>query len=193
MMGSGGYFSNAGVFLIDVVFGLYIFAVLLRFLFQLVRADFYNPLCQAIVTVTNPPLRQLRRYIPSLGGLDTASIVLLVVLQMLNTLLVALVLGLEPGVAGLLVVALAELLGKTLWTFVGAIIVQVVLSWVAPGTYNPLTSVVHSLTEPLLGPARRAIPPLGPLDLSPLVVLIGLQLAQILLVAPLRDAGAALL
>ncbi len=193
MMGSGGYFSNAGVFLIDVVFGLYIFAVLLRFLFQLVRADFYNPLCQAIVTVTNPPLRQLRRYIPSLGGLDTASIVLLVVLQMLNTFLVALVLGLEPGVAGLLVIAIAELLGKTLWTFVGAIIVQVVLSWVAPGTYNPLTSVVHSLTEPLLGPARRAIPPLGPLDLSPLVVLVGLQLAQILLVAPLRDAGAALL
>ncbi|MEQ8231247.1 MAG: YggT family protein [Gammaproteobacteria bacterium] len=192
-MGSGGYFSNAGVFLVDVVFGLYIFAVLLRFLFQLVRADFYNPLCQAIVTVTNPPLRPLRRYIPSLGGLDTASIVLLVALQMLNTFLVTLVLGLDAAAGGLLVVAIAELLGKTLWTFIGAIIIQVVLSWVAPGTYNPLTSVIHALTEPLLGPARRAIPPLGPLDLSPLVVLVGLQLAQILVVAPLRDAGVALL
>ncbi|MEQ8661705.1 MAG: YggT family protein, partial [Gammaproteobacteria bacterium] len=160
---------------------------------QLVRADFYNPLCQAIVTVTNPPLRPLRRYIPSVGGLDTASIVLLLALQMLNTFLVTLVLGLDAAPGGLLVVALAELLGKTLWTFIGAIIIQVVLSWVAPGTYNPLTSIIQALAEPLLGPARRAIPPLGPLDLSPLIVIVGLQLAQILLVAPLRDAGIALL
>ncbi|MGE0485110.1 MAG: YggT family protein [Gammaproteobacteria bacterium] len=188
----GGYFSNAGVFLIDAVFGLYIFAVLLRFLFQLVRADFYNPLCQAIVTVTNPPLRPLRRYVPSMAGLDTASILLLLVLQMANTLLVALVLGLGPNPVGLLVVAIAELLGKVAWTFIGAIIIQVVLSWVSPGAYNPVSSVVHSLTEPLLAPARRVLPPLGAIDLSPLVVILGLQLAQILVVAPLRDLGATL-
>lgn len=163
----GGYFSNAGVFLIDAVFGLYIFAVLLRFLFQLVRADFYNPLCQAIVTVTNPPLRPLRRYVPSLAGLDTASILLLLVLQTANTLLVALVLGLSPNPIGLLVVAVAELLGKVVWTFIGAIIIQVILSWVSPGAYNPVAAVVYSLTEPLLaGPSRapaarrhRPLPP----------------------------------
>lgn len=163
----GGYFSNAGVFLIDAVFGLYIFAVLLRFLFQLVRADFYNPLCQAIVTVTNPPLRPLRRYVPSLAGLDTASILLLLVLQTANTLLVALVLGLSPNPIGLLVVAVAELLGKVVWTFIGAIIIQVILSWVSPGAYNPVAAVVYSLTEPLLAPARRVLPPLGAIDLSP--------------------------
>jgi YggT family protein len=189
----GGYFSNAGVFLIDAIFGLYIFAVLLRFLFQLVRADFYNPLCQAIVTVTNPPLRPLRRYVPSLAGLDTASILLLLVLQMANTLLVALVLGLSPNPVGLIVVAVAELLGKVVWTFIGAIIIQVILSWVSPGAYNPVSSVVHALTEPLLAPARRVLPPLGAIDLSPLVVILGLQLSQILVVAPLRDLGATLL
>lgn len=188
-----GYFSNAGVFLINAVFGLYIFVVLLRFLFQLVRADFYNPLCQAIVSVTNPPLRPLRRVIPPLGGLDSASIVLLVILQMVNTLLVALVLGFSPGPIGLLVVAIAELLAKTLWTFIGAIIIQVILSWVSPGAYNPITGVIDALTAPLLRPARRALPPLGALDLSPLVVLLALQLAQILLVAPLRDLGYTLL
>jgi len=189
----GSYFSNAGVFLINAIFGLYIFAVLLRFLFQLVRTDFYNPLCQAIVTVTNPPLRPMRRYIPAIGGLDTSSIVLLLILQAVNTLLVALVLGMSPGASGVFVVAIAELLGKTLWIFIGAIFIEVVMSWVAPRAYNPLTTLIHSLTSPLLLPARRVIPPLGSLDLSPLVALLVLQLAQILLVAPLRDLGFALL
>ena len=81
----GGYVTNAGVFLIDVLFGLYIFAVLLRFVLQIVRADFYNPLCQAIVTVTNPLLRPLRRYVPSVSNLDTASILLMLALQLLSS------------------------------------------------------------------------------------------------------------
>ena len=92
----GGYVSNAGVFLVDFIFGLYIFFVLLRLLLQLVRADFYNPLCQTIVTVTNPPLRPMRRYIPSLGGVDTSCIVLLLVLQATNTALIALIVGASP-------------------------------------------------------------------------------------------------
>ena len=84
----GGYVSNAGVYLVNFVFGLYILAVLLRFLLQLVRADFYNPICQAIVSVTNPPIRPMRRYIPAFGGIDTSSLLLLVLLQLLNTWLV---------------------------------------------------------------------------------------------------------
>lgn len=189
----GGYFSNAGVFLINALFGLYIFAVLLRFLLQLVRADFYNPLCQAIVTVTNPPLRPMRRYIPALRGLDTASIILLMALQMINTWLVAVILGASPAVSGLLVVALAELLSKTVWTFIGAIIIQVILSWVAQGVYNPVISVIYSLTDPLLGPMRNAIPPLGGLDFSPLIAIILLNLVLMIGVAPVRDFGYGLL
>ena len=189
----GSYFSNAGVFLIDVIFGLYIFAVLLRFLLQLVRADFYNPLCQALVTVTNPPLRPMRRVIPAVAGIDSASVVLLLGLQMVNTGLVALMVGADPAIVGLVVVAAAELLGKVIWTFIGAIIIQVILSWVAQGNYNPITSVIYALTDPVLGPARRLIPPLGGLDLSPMVVIIGLQLALMLAVQPLRDLGFSLL
>ena len=188
-----GYFSNAGVFLINVVFGLYLFAVLLRFLFQLVRADFYNPLCQAIVTVTNPVLRPLRRYIPSLRGIDTASVVLLITLQLLNTLLVALVVGVAPHLFGLVVVAVAELASKAVWIFMGAIMIQIVLSWVSPGGYNPVIGVIDALSGPLLLPARRLLPPIGGLDFSPMLVLIGLNLMLMLAVAPLRDFGYSLL
>ncbi len=187
-MGSG-YFSNAGVFLIDSVFGLYICAVLLRLLFQIVRADFYNPLCQAIVTVTNPVLRPLRRYIPALFTLDTSSVLLILALQLLNTYLVALLVGITPKLLGLLVVAIAEVANKTVWIFLGAVVVQIVLSWVAPGGYNPVIGVINALSEPLLRPARRLLPPLGGLDFSPMVVVIGLNLLLMLAVAPLRDVG----
>lgn len=191
-MGSG-YFSNAGVFLIDALFGLYVSAVLLRLLFQIVRADFYNPLCQAIVTVTNPVLRPLRRYIPALFSIDTSSVLLILALQLLNTYLVALMVGITPKLGGLLVVTIAEVANKTVWIFMGAVIVQIVLSWVAPGGYNPVIGVIKALSEPLLRPARRLLPPLGGLDFSAMVVVIGLNLLLMLAVAPLRDIGYSLL
>lgn len=191
-MGSG-YFSNAGVFLIDALFGLYVSAVLLRLLFQIVRADFYNPLCQAIVTVTNPVLRPLRRYIPALLSVDTSSVLLILALQLLNTYLVTLMVGITPKLGGLLVVAIAEVANKTVWILMAAVIVQIVLSWVAPGGYNPVIGVIKALSEPLLRPARRLLPPLGGLDFSAMVVVIGLNLLLMLAVAPLRDIGYSLL
>lgn len=191
-MGSG-YFSNAGVFLIDALFGLYICAVLLRLMFQVVRADFYNPLCQAIVTVTNPVLRPLRRYIPALLTIDTASVLLILALQLINTYLVTLVMGVSPNLGGLLVVAVAEIANKTVWILMAAVIAQIVLSWVSPGGYNPVIGVIQALSEPLLRPARGLLPPLGGLDFSAMVVVIGLNLILMLAVAPLRDAGYSLL
>ncbi len=188
----GGYFVNAGVFLVETLFGLYIFAVMLRFILQVVRADFYNPLSQAIVTVTNPALRPLRRYIPAYRNLDTASIVLMVGLQLICTTLVALLVGIGLSPPGLLVMAVAGLLEKSVYLFIFAVIVRIVLSWVAPGTYNPVIGMIDSITDPLLRPARRILPPFGgALDLSPMLVIIGLYLALMLVVAPLRDLGRA--
>jgi YggT family protein len=117
----------------------------------------------------------------------------MLVLQMLNTWLLAALAGAGVAPPGLLVVAVAELLSKTVWTFTGAIFIQVVASWVAPGTYNPVMSLIDTLTEPVMRPARRIVPPLGGLDLSPMVALVALQLVLMLLVAPLRDIGYALL
>ncbi|MDP6183628.1 MAG: YggT family protein [Gammaproteobacteria bacterium] len=192
-MSGGGYFSNAGIFLIEVVFGLYIFAVMLRFFLQIVRADFYNPLCQAIVTVTNPPLRPLRRYIPAVRGIDTASVLLLLVLQLISSLLVIVLIGYSAGFLGLLVTAFAELIGKALKLFTFAVFIQIVLSWVAPGTYNPVVGIIDSITSPLLRPARRLLPPFGGIDFSPMLVIIALTLGLMLVVAPLRDFGRALM
>ncbi|MGH8594229.1 MAG: YggT family protein [Gammaproteobacteria bacterium] len=188
----GDYFGNAGTFLISTVFGLYILLVLLRFLFQLVRADFYNPISQAVVKLTNPALRPLRRVIKGVAGIDVASVVLLLVLKVAELSLVAALQGIGMGFIGLFVLALAALLQMTLHIFLFAVLIQVILSWVAPHAYNPVSSLLLSLTEPLLRPARRLIPAIGGLDFSPIVVLVVLQLSSMLIIAPLRDLGATL-
>ncbi len=188
----GNYIGDAGVFLVDTVIGLYILLVLLRFLFQWVRADFYNPISQFVVTATNPPLLFLRRLIPGLWGLDLASVVLLLALSMLKVFLIAWMIGSTPKIVGVLVFALGELLQLTVYVFMVAIIIRVVLSWIGPRSYHPAVGLLHSITEPVMGPARRLIPPIGGLDLSPILVFLALGLALRLVVQPILDMGQAL-
>ena len=183
------YFAASSVFLIQTLFGLYILVVMLRLILQWARADFYNPVSQFIVKITNPPLKPLRRIIPGWGGIDLASVLLLIALQMLELFLVNLAVGRGVGVSGLIVQSIAELLGLLINVFIGAILIQVILSWVAPGSYNPIIGLVHRIAEPLLAPARRILPPMSGIDFSPLVVLIVLQLLKILLVAPIANFG----
>lgn len=187
----GGYFANAGIFLTETLFGLYIIAVLLRFLFQVFRADFYNPVSQFIVKVTNPPLKPLRRIIPGIRGIDFSAIVLIFALKIVEILLVGLMKGVFVAPLGLLLLTLTSLVSLVINVFTFAIIVQVVISWVSPGLHNPITSLLHSITEPLLAPARRLIKPIHGFDLSPLLVLIALQLMQLLVVLPLTDLSRA--
>lgn len=189
----GNYLGNAGVFLIQTLFGLYITAFMLRFLFQWLRADFYNPFSQFLVKVTNPLLVPARKVIPGLFGLDFAALVVIVALQFLELFLVANLFGQGYPLLSLLVLAVAEILKLIIYIFIFAIIIQAVMSWINPGSYNPISSLLHSLTEPLLRPARRLIPPMGGLDLSPLLVLVLLQLAIMLLVHPLADLASRLL
>ncbi|MGE3772060.1 MAG: YggT family protein [Gammaproteobacteria bacterium] len=190
---NAGYVSNAGTFLLDVIFGLFIGAVMLRLFLQWTRADFYNPLSQAIVKLTNPVLRPLRRFIPAFGRIDTASVVLILALQMLAVWLKLAMVGASAGAGAIVVFALAEIASKAIYIFMFAIFVQVIASWVAPGSYNPALSLIDSITHPLLKPLRAVVPPLGGLDLTPMLALIGLQLAQMLVVAPLRDLAMSLL
>lgn len=183
-MGSN-YVTNPLEFLVNVAFGLYILVVMLRFLLQWVRADFYNPISQFLVKATNPPLLPLRRIIPGVAGIDMASVVLMLALQMLNLFLVALLRDAAIGLLGLLVLSVAELLALLINVFLFSILIVVILSWVNPGAYNPATSLLVSLTEPLMRPARRMIPPISGIDLSPLVVLVVLQILKMLLIPPL--------
>ncbi len=193
--------SQALVFLIDMLLGLYILAVLLRFLFQVVRADFYNSFSQALVTITNPTLTPLRRMIPGLYGIDVAAIVLLLILQCLKNFIIWLIQGVQPKVMGLVevmglvVVSAADLLQLTLWVFIIAIFIRVILSWVSPyaARQHPAVGLLNNLTDPLMRPARQMIPPMGGIDLSPIVVFILLYLTIILLVKPLLAFGYGLL
>ena len=173
--------------MIDTVFSLYILAVLLRFLLQWVRADFYNPISQALVAITNPPLKVLRRIIPGLWGIDFASLLLLVALSVLW------IGGVTLKFSGVLLFAVGELLQLMVYVFMVTIFVRIILSWVNPGAYNPAVSLLISLTEPIMAPARRLLPPIGGLDLSPMLVFLFLGLTLRLVVQPVLDYGRLLL
>lgn len=188
----GNYVGNAGEFLVDTLVGLYILAVMLRFLLQWVRADFYNPISQGLVTITNPPLKILRGLIPGLWGIDLASIALMLVLAIAKVYVIFMMHGAMPQLPGALIFAVGELLQLAVYVFIFAIFIRVILSWVSPGGYNPAVSLLISLTEPLMAPARRLLPAMGGLDLSPIFVLLFLELTRRLLVQPLLDYGRAL-
>ena len=183
-MGSN-YLSNPAEFLIDTLFGLYILTVMLRFLLAWVHADFYNPISQFLVKVTSPLLLPLRRIFPSFGKIDTSSIVLMFALQILSLTLILLLRGSPLNPATLLIWSFAELLSLLLNIFLFSIFVQVIISWVNPGSHNPITSLLYSITEPIMAPCRKLIPPVSGMDLSPLVALIGIQVAKMLLLPPL--------
>lgn len=186
---SGGYLSEAGIFLVRTIFDLYIMVVALRFLLQILRADFYNPISQFIVTLTNPPLRYLRRWIPGYAGVDWACLILLFGVQILELALISLIGGVAPSLPGLLVLSLASLIRLCIYILMFAIIIQVIISWVAPGAYNPLTTLLYRLTDFILRPARRLLPPVSGVDFSPWLVLVALQLGIILIVKPLLRLG----
>jgi YggT family protein len=182
----GGFFTNPLIFLVQVLFGAYILVVMLRFLLQLLRADFYNPLSQFIVRVTSPVLHPIRRVIPGVGGIDFASVLLMWVLKSIELILILLILGIQKNLLLTLLWALPELLNLLLNVFLVAIFIQVILSWVNPGAYNPASALLYTLTEPILRPARRIIPPISGLDLSPWVVIVVLILLKMLVVGFLQ-------
>lgn len=189
-MSGGNYLINAAVYLINILFSLYILAVLLRFLLQTIRADFYNPICQFLVTVTNPALKPLRKWIPGYLGVDWPSILLIILLQLLEICLIALLVsGQIPVIISLPVIIASKLLKLLIYTYIVIIIIYAVISWIQPGTYTPFTVLLYQLCEPLVRPIRHHIPAAGGIDWSLFLVLILLNLALILLVAPLQDLG----
>ncbi|RDH82064.1 MAG: YggT family protein [endosymbiont of Escarpia spicata] len=185
-MMDGNYLANPAIFLIQTLFGLYILAVMLRLILQLVKADFYNPVSQFLVRATNPPLKLLRRFIPGFGGIDISSIVLVWALKAAELGLVILLSGASVNALGPFLWAIPELVELLINIFLFAILIQVILSWINPGAYNPASALLHSLTDPVMRPARRILPPISGLDLSPMLVMIGLVLLKMLLLPPLR-------
>lgn len=173
--------THAGLFLIQTLFNLYLTVLLVRMLLQAVRADYFNPISQAIVKLTNPLLTPLRSVIPNRGRMDWGALLVLLVLQAIKLMLMLAIVGQAFSPLPLLIQTVVESIRLVFNTLFYAIIIRAVLSFVDPYGQNPLARVLTQITEPLLGPARQVIPPIGGLDLSPLVVLIGMQLLMILL------------
>jgi YggT family protein len=184
------YFTDPLVLIIEALSSLYILAVLMRFLLQWCGADFYNPISQFLVRATQPPLRLMRRYIPPVGKIDTSSLILMLSLQMLANFLIGLLQGATLGVGALTVIAIMELVNLLFNVFIFSIIARALLSWLNPGRFDAASSILYSLTEPLLNIFRRIIPDLGGIDLSPLAALLFLQVARMIILPPLSQLAA---
>lgn len=178
---SGNYLSEPMAFLISTLIGIYILLLMLRLLLQWARADFYNPLSQALVKVTNPVLMPLRRVIPAVGPIDTASVVAMLGLQFFSLWLVAAMQGLNWGFSPLLVVSAWELINLMLNVFLICIIIRVIVSWVSPGTYHPALMLIDQLTDKLIAPLQRFAVMGGGIDFSPMIVMLGIFFLKMLL------------
>jgi YggT family protein len=166
--------ASALVFIVNALSSLYLLVLLLRFWLPWLRADFRNPLAQGILKLTSPLIVPLRRLVPSVGRLDTATVLVAFVVQYLALLLILLILGATASYSTIAVSALVKLILLSVNLFMFAILVRIVLSWVAPGQYNPAIAIITTLTEPILAPVRRVIPAMGGFDISPIFVIIGL-------------------
>lgn len=182
------YFQNAANFLVQAIIGFAIYVVLLRFWMQWVRADFRNQLGQFIIVLTNPVVIPLRKILPSIKTIDTATIVLTLGIAFIKVFtFFALTNHSTPPPVWYLLMSLGVFVKYSIYLFLASIIIQAIASWVNPNSYHPILSVARSISEPILAPARRFIPPLGGLDLSPIAVLLFLQFSLRLIVLPLTQ------
>jgi len=173
--------TGAIIYLISTIIDLYVAAILLRLLLQWVRADFYNPLSQFLIKATNPVVIPARRIVPSIGKLDTASVVVMLLLELAQLVIINLISQADYGFQFLLVFAIKKLLVTLLMTYFVLIIARVVVSWIANQSRHPLIPLIYQLTEPVLRPINKLVPPIGGIDLSPLFALIALRFLLLLL------------
>ena len=173
--------SGALIYLVSTLTDLYVTAILLRLLLQWVRADFYNPLSQFLIKITNPVLVPARRLIPSIGKLDTASVVVMLLLELLQLVVIGLLNQTDFGFQFLLIFAVRKLLVALLLTYFVLIIARVIISWIANQSRHPLIPLIYQLTEPVLKPINKLLPTMGGVDLSPLLALIALRALLLLL------------
>ncbi len=181
------YFNNAGLYLINTLFSLYIGAVVLRFLFQLFDVDYHNPITQFLVKITSPVLKPLRILLPTTGNIDLASLLLALILTLAKFFLRLNLAGQSANITGLIILSAADVLSVILTILFWTLLIRVLLSWINADPYQPVIKALYQFTEPLMAPARRIIPPIGGLDLSPIAIFILIQLTFMLIHKPLVD------
>ena len=180
--------TTAIVFIVNAVTSLYLLVLLLRFWMPLLGADFRNPLAQGILRLTSPVVIPLRRILPAVGRMDTATVLVAFIIQYVTLLILLLIIGQRAGFVPIAITAIVKLVVLSINLFVYAIFIRIILSWLSQGAYNPATAIITTLTEPILRPFRRIIPPLGGLDISPVFAVI-LLFAATIVVNGLRPLG----
>tara|TARA_R110001606_G_scaffold168898_1_gene313679 strand:+ start:13520 stop:14128 length:609 start_codon:yes stop_codon:yes gene_type:complete len=169
-------------FLIETIFDLFLMVILLRFWLQTAKADFYNPLSQFVVKVTSFAVNPLRKIIPGFAGLDIASLLLAVLIAVAKISILMLIFNGIWNAPSVIKYSFVTLLNNVFFLLYGVLIIRALLSWLSQG-YNPMEAVFHQLTEPMLRPIRKVIPPLGGFDLSFIVLFIALQFLQKLIMS----------
>jgi YggT family protein len=167
-------------FLLDFAFNALLMLLVLRVWLQIVRADFYNPLSQFIVKVTNPLVIPLRRVIPGFGGVDVSTLLLAFAVAFLKFVLISLLNGGDLNILSALYLGLIYLIKQSGMLLFMLLLVTAIMSWVVQG-YNPTQAILHQLTEPFLKPIKRIVPSFGGLDLSVLIAFLLLNVINILL------------
>ena len=189
----GSPVSNAGIFLIKVVFDLYIFVMMLRFLLQLKGANPSNPIARIIIQVTRPLVMPLQKVLPCIAKVNLCVLFWLIALEAIKLLLLTWIGSNNiPEPLGLAIWSIGSLIGKLMNLYFFAILIQVILSWVQPSQNNPALEILYVITSPVLGPIQRIIPSLGGLDISPIFAMIGIQIVNILVSQPIIGFGATL-
>ena len=182
--------TQIGLLLVNAIAGFFLFIVILRFMLQAVRADFYNPISQFVVKATNPALVPMRKIVPGLGGYDLAAIVLAIIVECIAIVLSLLVAGWPLPIANIVIWALLGTIGLFLKLYFWGLIIMIVASWIAPQSHNPALLLLRQIIEPPMKPIRKLMPDMGGLDLSPIIAFLIINIFQILLVSFARETGA---
>ena len=165
-------FASAGVFLIQTFFGIYFILIMVRFLMQVSRVDFYNPLCQGIIKITDPAIKPLRKLIPTVKGVDFATLTVGFSVQLIAIMLIMLILGGYPFMPIYLAWVMLGMFSIIFDIYFFALLIMVISSWIAPHSNHPALTLVIQLTEPLCAPARKLLPPMGGIDFSIILVFV---------------------
>jgi YggT family protein len=173
--------TQALYFILKTLTQLYLLLLILRFWLPMFGADFRNPVAQGVLRLTSPLVVPLRRFIPPIGRIDTSTVLVAFALEYALILVLLLLTSRSAGIAAVGLTALIELAILSLNMFFFVILIKIILSWVAPQNYNPVTAMLTTLAEPILRPFRRLVPPLGGLDISPIFAIVLLQAGVIIL------------
>lgn len=186
----GSQLGSAGLMLVNTLINIYLFLLMLRFLLQASRADYYNPISQSVVKVTQPAVRPLQGFLRPVGPFDLATLGAGFIIKAISIIaIMQIAIGGMPPLGGIAIASLAALASAILKIYFFALIAMIILSWVAPQASHPGALLVFQLVEPIMAPVRKVIPPLGMIDLSPIVVFIAINLIDGIVVGSLTRAA----